>query len=102
MEDNFSTDWGRGGGGRNGMGPAVMRAMGAADAASLARPPLTFCSAALFLAGCGPLDYGMVSAVQTTKLRSPGRKLLLKLTYVIQINTNNSKSLGLFQRSINI
>ena len=57
MEDSFSTD-----GAAGGMVQAVTRAMGsdgerwgAADEASLARPPLTSCCAAQFLSGCVPV-----------------------------------------------
>ena len=50
VEDNFSTDLG----GRWGMVQEVMAAMGRADEASLAGPPLTSCCAARYLTGRGP------------------------------------------------
>ena len=59
MEDNFSTD--QAGVGEAGMVQVVMRVMGsdgerwgAADGASLVRPPLISCCAARFLTGHGP------------------------------------------------
>ena len=53
MEDNFSTDWGNVSdvGDGSGSNESDGERWGAADEASLARPPLTSCCAARFLTG---------------------------------------------------
>ena len=57
MEDNFSMDPGERGWGGDGSGSNVSdgKWWGAADEASLTRPPLTSCCVARFLTGCRPV-----------------------------------------------
>ena len=55
MEGNFSKDGAGVGGGGVAMVQDVMRAQGAADETSLARPLLTSCYGARFLRGRGPV-----------------------------------------------